>query len=158
MTEPQRDHIDGLQVDQETDTILKTLQGIASHDSVSGVAIGCLQLLQHDEEEIRSWAAECLSSSVQPDANEKTGLIEFLRRTTDVPSSVDSSPTPQTLADQMYWATTLVGRLALGDDEKPLIRELLNQVTKESSRRSAEGADCFTNVAKKADRLSQGMT
>lgn len=159
MTEPQRDYTDGLQVNQETHTILKTLQEIASHDEVKDVAISCLGLLRHDDAEIRDWAIECLSSSVQPSASENHRLIEFLRIATSELERGHSDANPQPLADQMYWATTLIGRLELSDEnEKASVRQLLDHVVSETSKPTTGETQPFASVAQKATRLNQRLS
>lgn len=103
---------DGIDISQNAETILKTLQAIASREGVSSVAIRCLELSQHDDEEIRSWATECLSSSVRPGKDEELSLLDALEAKLNT-TSHDDSERGGSENDLLYWLVTLAGRLEL---------------------------------------------
>lgn len=100
--------------------ILARLQEIASQDSVSGVAVRCLDLLDHADDEVSRWAAECLSGSVAPREQESPELVEFLAVAIERSRTNLTAKAHRCLADQLYWGVTLIGRLGtqgLADSE-----------------------------------------
>lgn len=114
---------DGIDASQNPETILTTLQTIATHEDVSSVAIRCVELTQHDDEEIRNWAAECLSSSVRPGQDEESPLLDSLDTHLNTKSPSDSAN------DELYWLVTLIGRLPLdGPSSQERAQTLLARV------------------------------
>ncbi len=115
-----------------TSELLDVLQEIASQEIVSGVTRQCLELLAHDDSEVRVWAAEALESAAQPAATETQPLIEWLEKLIEQqataarkafvwPSASQSEPSTKSkpgedlamslLADQLYWTATMIGRI-----------------------------------------------
>lgn len=97
--------------------LLSALQELSSQDSVSGVTRRCLELLGHDDSEVRLWTSEALESSVQPGPDEVaslTSLLELLiqRRAVWAKAIVTDLESSE-LADQMYWTATMIGRIGV---------------------------------------------
>ncbi|MCM2372584.1 hypothetical protein [Aporhodopirellula aestuarii] len=113
--------------------LLPILQDLASQEDVSGIARKCLELLAHEDSEIRIWAAEALESSALPDASETEELTQWLEHLlaqqanaakkpfawpgTPAAEAAKASPKPDEelaaslLADQLYWTATMLGRI-----------------------------------------------
>lgn len=126
--EGDRELRDGIDISRNAETILKTLQTIASNEDVSSVAIRCLELTQHDDEEIRSWATECLSSSVRPSQDEESSLLDALETKLNA-TNEDDSEQDESGNDHLYWLVTLIGRLELdGPSSHERAKTLLAQV------------------------------
>ncbi|TWU03729.1 hypothetical protein [Neorhodopirellula pilleata] len=158
MTSPPRDYIHALRDDQDSTTILSTLQEIASHESVSGVGVRCLELLDDEDEEIRSWSAECLSGSVHPLDQETLGLIEFVRRVIKRSRTNPSHEIHTRLADQLYWAVTLIGRLSVdGQTDPASLRLVFDEVIESVEPIAADDQETYGEAIRRAERLRQRL-
>ncbi|SMP58256.1 hypothetical protein SAMN06265222_10627 [Neorhodopirellula lusitana] len=132
----------GNPVDEDAATVLVKLKEIASHDGVAGVAVWCLQCLQHPDAEIRVWSAEALDESVQPASSEASGLIDWTQARIAPYGSATAGTVWQSavskkrasddplLADQLYWTVKILGRLDSEDpDTRQDVRGVINQIT-----------------------------
>ncbi len=86
-------------------------------ESVSGVTRRCLELLGHDDSEVRLWASESLESVVQPAPDEAESLTAWLDQLIERQAVVARGSTADLdaseLADQMYWTATMIGRIGV---------------------------------------------
>jgi len=87
--------------------VLAALQDIASRENVEGVALPCVELLTSDNEEIRGWASEALTNSVWATESD---VPELMRRLDEI-ANATPTPTNAFVADQLYWISTLLGRI-----------------------------------------------
>lgn len=96
---------------RQSSELSSALQELASQESVSGVTRRCLELLDHDDSEVRLWASESLESVVQPEANETDTLTQWLEQLLDRQAAGVKEPNATLLADQLYWTATMIGRI-----------------------------------------------
>lgn len=120
---------------RDPEELLAALEELSRQEDVSGATLACLQLLAHDDSEVRVWAAEALESSAQPDGNETNELTQWLEKLLDQQATAAKKPfawpttgggqsrppatkiTPDEelaaslLADQLYWTATMLGRI-----------------------------------------------
>ncbi|TWT56557.1 hypothetical protein [Allorhodopirellula solitaria] len=87
------------------------LQELATEDSVSGITRRCLELLDHDDSEVRLWTSESLESAVQPTADETKSLNELLSDLLARQAAGTQGADAPLLADQLYWTATMIGRI-----------------------------------------------
>jgi HEAT repeat protein len=76
---------------------VKTLQGIASSGHAEGLSAQIVSLAGSSDDDVRTWAADALESSVVVHRDEVPALIQLLAETSD--------------SEVSYWAATLLGRL-----------------------------------------------
>lgn len=93
------------------ETLLESLQDLAREESVAAVTLRCIELLGHDASEIRLWANEALESAVQPGSDETKPLTQRLADLLDDQAAGEAQPATSLLADRMYWAATMIGRI-----------------------------------------------
>lgn len=156
MPPPSRDFIRGIEPDQDNTCILSTLQGIASHESVTGVAVRCLDLLNNDNEDVRNWAAECLSGSVRPIDEEAPTVIEFMEETVKKCHGSETAEVRRRFNDQLYWAATLIGRLGVdGSTDPASLRRVLDEVIELPTRITADEKEAYAPAIKRAERILQ---
>ncbi|MFG0265003.1 MAG: hypothetical protein ACF8AM_07595 [Rhodopirellula sp. JB055] len=102
---------------------LSELEALARQENVRGKTIDCLLALQSDDEEVRTWASEALSGSIEPSADEEeemAGLLESVLYAGEEGESWDALA-----VDQLYWTATMLGRLNhLDPSTKQVLQEL----------------------------------
>jgi len=156
MTPPSSDFIRGIEPDQDHTSIVSTLQGIASHESVTGVAVRCLDLLNDGNEDVRNWAAECLSGSVHPIDEEAPAMIEFMEETIKKCQGNETAEVRRRFNDQLYWAATLIGRLGVdGPTDPASLRRVLDEVIELPTRIAADQKETYAEAIKRAERVRQ---
>jgi hypothetical protein len=153
--------------------LIELLQEIAAQENISGVTRQCLELLAHDDSEVRVWAAEALESAAQPGAAETQPLTEWLEKLIEQqataarkafvwPSASQPTQAKQNkpneqlatslLADQLYWTATMIGRIgaeaATADPILARLEELKNH----------PGAADFHAAAARAERVRRNFS
>ncbi|WDQ16857.1 hypothetical protein [Rhodopirellula sp. P2] len=102
---------------------LSELEALARQENVLGKTVDCLLALQSDDEEVRTWASEVLSGSVEPSAEEEeemAGLLESVFY-----EGEDGDRWDVLAVDQLYWTATMLGRLSqLDPSTSKVLREL----------------------------------
>ncbi|KLU07634.1 hypothetical protein RISK_000311 [Rhodopirellula islandica] len=102
---------------------LNELEALARQENVHGKTVDCLLALQSDDEEVRTWASEVLSGSVEPSADEEeemAGLLESVLYDGEEGNRWDALA-----VDQLYWTATMLGRLSQLDPSTwKVLREL----------------------------------
>lgn len=88
---------------------LSELESLARQENVHGKTVDCLLALQSDDEEVRTWAAEVLSGSVEPTADEEEEMAGLLE--TVLYEGEDGESWSHLASDQLYWTATMLGRL-----------------------------------------------
>ncbi|PHQ33520.1 hypothetical protein [Rhodopirellula bahusiensis] len=102
---------------------LSELEALARQENVQGKTIDCLLALQSDDEEVRTWASEVLSGSVEPTADEEEEMAGLLE--TVLYEGEDGQSWAATAVDQLYWTATMLGRLNQVDPStSKVLREL----------------------------------
>lgn len=115
MTEPSEHFITEFQNTSDENVLLDGLKDIASRPAVGGVAVRCLQLLNHENAEVRDWAVECLSESVQPATDETDAIFAITKRllepnVSSIAVDATASDDASDHVDTLYWCVTLIGR------------------------------------------------
>ncbi len=110
-TSSPEDWTDRLDPARQSGELSPALQKLASRESVQGVTRRCLELLDHDDSEVRLWAGEVLESIVQPEASEAETLTQWLTELLERQSAGVKEPDATLLADQLYWTATMIGRI-----------------------------------------------
>lgn len=102
---------------------LSELEALARQENVRGKTVDCLLALQSDEEEVRAWASEALSGSIEPvadDEEELAGLLESV-----LYKGEEAECWNALAVDQLYWTATMLGRLSsLDPSTRKVLREL----------------------------------
>jgi len=168
-----------LSATSDTEDLLSSLGELSSQENVPGVARVCLELLAHEDSEVRVWAAEALESSAAPGAEETEGLAGWLEKLLDQqsaamkkpfawPSSektpekpptdkktsadVDAAMADSLLADQLYWTATMLGRIGIGAAAAdPMLARL-------ESLGEISDAKPFHDAASRAARMRKRIT
>lgn len=112
----------------ENELSMSELEKLASQENVQGKTVDCLLALQSDDEEVRTWAAEVLSGSIEPTADEEeemAGLLESVFY-----EGEDGDNWSLAAADQLYWTATMLGRLIQID---PSTRKVLQELSQSES-------------------------
>lgn len=144
-----------------TSELLDVLQEIASQEDVSGVTRRCLELLAHDDSQVRVWAAEALESAAQPAVDETPSLTQWLEKLIDQqaasarkafvwpsasqPAEVqqpkpDEDLSTSLLADQLYWTATMIGRIGAGAATADSLLARLEQLSDNASAKDFHAA------------------
>ncbi|EKK03008.1 MAG TPA: hypothetical protein DDX19_08445 [Rhodopirellula baltica] len=122
----------------ENELSLSELESLARQENVHGKTVDCLLALQSDDEEVRTWAAEVLSGSVEPTADEEEEMAGLLE--TVLYEGEDGESWSPLASDQLYWTATMLGRL-------PQIDASTAKVLQELADTSA---DALASAAKRA--------
>ncbi|EMB16843.1 hypothetical protein [Rhodopirellula europaea] len=107
---------------------LSELESLARQENVHGKTVDCLLALQSDDEEVRTWAVEALSGSVEPTADEEEEMAGLLE--TVLYEGEDGESWSPLAADQLYWTATMLGRLPLID---PSTTKVLQELAESES-------------------------
>jgi tRNA G10 N-methylase Trm11 len=123
---------------------LSELEALARQENVHGKTVDCLLALQSDDEEIRTWASEALSGSIEPIAGEEeemAGLLESVLYAGEEGESWDALA-----VDQLYWTATMLGRLNHLD---PSTKKVLQELAESTSTTLAPAAKRARSVVER---------